>query len=305
MFADGGDAGGHARAGFDADEAGLLGEEADGAFGDGTGLGGGGIRKDEKELVPAVADGEVFLADALAEEVADETEEVVSGGVAEGVVEFFEVVEVDHDDGEVFAGALSGPEDVVEFFVEESAVSEAGEGVCPGLVEGAAELARHAGGFGLDSDGEVVLEAVAASPPLVEVHLEAGEGSCEGFEFVGEASGLDWLVGFRGGLTASTTEQHERPDDAVVEVEEAEGEADGGDGGDADEEGPRALGVEGEPVGGLDGQEEGAGVSLGIVGGEGEDGEAEGGGGLGRGELELERLGAIVPAADEFEGAFE
>ena len=77
------------------------------------------------------------------EALGDLDEDLVAGGVAEGVVDRLEVVEVEEDDREPAAVATGAGDGVADALAEQRAVGEAGDGVVEGLV------------------GELVLEGLA------------------------------------------------------------------------------------------------------------------------------------------------
>lgn len=70
------------------------------AFGDAPGLAGGGLREDHEKLLSAVSSDVSGVGDDACDDAAKLFEDDVSGAVAEGVVDGFEVVDVDEKDGE-------------------------------------------------------------------------------------------------------------------------------------------------------------------------------------------------------------
>src|SRR6185437_3909648 len=128
---------------------------------EGFALGLGALGEDDEEFVAAAAEGEILLADAGADELADAAEEGVTGGVAEGVVEELEIVDVDHEEAEGRAILAAAVDELVEAFVEHAAVEQAGEHVAGGL---SAELAD-----------EAFEDVGALGDALVDLGLEAGD----------------------------------------------------------------------------------------------------------------------------------
>ena len=111
------------------------------------------VGDEDDELVAADAGEEVGGADEALELAGDVDEDGVAAGVAEGIVDALEVVDVDHADGElalVAAGAVDGGG---EFFGEQNAIGEAGEVVeAGGAGDGVAEAFEHGAGEGEDDD---------------------------------------------------------------------------------------------------------------------------------------------------------
>ena len=81
-------------------------EDLDQALGDQLrrGLGGGGLEQDD-ELVAAESPDGVLLADRAAQPVGDHAQELVTGRVAEIVVDVLEAVDVDEQRGRAEAGS--------------------------------------------------------------------------------------------------------------------------------------------------------------------------------------------------------
>ena len=139
------------------------------------------VVEQHRELVAAEAGQQVALADVALEQPGAFLEELVPGGVAEGVVDVLELVQVDVEQGAVGAAARHARDDPVEFLVEVLAVVQPGEGVVLGLVgelllDGL--LLRDVAGGAADAahrpvvveDGPGV-EADVVGPPLgIQVH---------------------------------------------------------------------------------------------------------------------------------------
>lgn len=150
-----------------------------GAGGEGVEAGLSGLDgEDDEEFLAADATDGVVLAEGGEEELGGFAEDDIADGVAVGVVDAFEVVDVGHEDAEVFllahgAGVFAG-----EDFHDAVAIPEAGEGID----EGAAS-------FG----GELGEEFVLGILEGVGIELGFGEGCeiAEGLEvFVGKLAGL-------------------------------------------------------------------------------------------------------------------
>ena len=114
------------------------------------------LEQDQRELLAAVAAGDVFPARVALEERAHRAQQRVAGGVAEGVVELLEVVDVDHDDAERHLPPPRPPQLAVQRLLHVAAVEEPGQGIADGLVakalleaqvrEGEADLVGHGEG---------------------------------------------------------------------------------------------------------------------------------------------------------------
>src|SRR5687768_16885157 len=85
------------------------------------------LGEQDGELLPAVADGEVEVADVLAEHVGEAPQHLVSGLVAVAVVDLLEVVEVGEHEGERVAEPLGAAHLDGERLGEAAAVGELGE----------------------------------------------------------------------------------------------------------------------------------------------------------------------------------
>src|SRR5205085_1367456 len=92
------------------------------------------VLEEDGELVAAEAGQGVGLPGAGAEPLGHADEELVSGAVAEAVVDGLEVVEVQEHDADEPARPGLAVEGVVEAILEEGPVGEPGERVVEGLV---------------------------------------------------------------------------------------------------------------------------------------------------------------------------
>src|SRR5439155_26837828 len=120
-------------------------EGRDGGGGDGAQefgelVGAGVVGGDgDEELLPAVAAEQVVVAQHAAQPVGDLFDDVVAGLVAAGVVDDLEMVNVDHDDGQVAASGVGAGEALLGGFEDAAAVGDAGQrvqgGQLPHLVE--------------------------------------------------------------------------------------------------------------------------------------------------------------------------
>ena len=85
------------------------------------------LRKNERELLAAVAAGHVDLADARADHVAEQVQHLVSRHVSISIVDRFEIIHVQHDQREGEAVAPRAFELAPEARVEELAIVETGQ----------------------------------------------------------------------------------------------------------------------------------------------------------------------------------
>ena len=109
----------------------LVNDEAE-VLGDGDGVGGLAVGKEEEELFTSGAGEDIGGAQMLFEQVDEGAEEGVSCAVAVSVVDELEVIDVDGDDGEGHAGALAADHLVSGDLHEGAAVEAAGESVHAG-----------------------------------------------------------------------------------------------------------------------------------------------------------------------------
>ena len=91
-------------------------------------------RQQDRELVAAEAGDDVGRAQPLAQHARDARQQAVAGGVAEGVVDGLEAVEVEHERGALGAVAAHVREVPRELLLEAAAVREPGERVVVGEV---------------------------------------------------------------------------------------------------------------------------------------------------------------------------
>src|SRR6185369_9156972 len=83
-------------------------------------LGGTCAREVNRELLAAIARGEVRLPDARREQVREDAQGLVAGWVAEAIVELLEVVEVEHQDRGL-VGHAAGRQPALDALVEGAA----------------------------------------------------------------------------------------------------------------------------------------------------------------------------------------
>ena len=91
------------------------------------------LGEDEREFFATVAAGHVFRTHAAQKSLADGRQGLVAGGVSEIIVVAFEVVEIEHHDGEGTAFPARGVEFAIEELLHVTTVVEAGERVADSL----------------------------------------------------------------------------------------------------------------------------------------------------------------------------
>ncbi len=118
-------------------------ERLDQAPGDGEGgIGGFEVVAEQRELVAAEASQRLGGAQRDLQPAGHRREQLVTGGVAEGVVDRLEVVEVDEEDGDRLVAAHQPGEGVLQPIEEQDAVGQAGERVVQRAMLGLALGAR-------------------------------------------------------------------------------------------------------------------------------------------------------------------
>ena len=212
-------------------------EELDDPIGDFDGTFGIRAREDEREFVSAESHRMVARTDRAFEEFADEHEDFVARTVAVRVVVPFEVVEVYHDDGEIFATAYRVVDDGIEFLFEEGPIAESGESVAEGVIFRSPEFSLQAGGLVLELFFRTSPDFALAYIALDEVFSHAAEGVRDSFQFE-PAAGIQWrnAVGVsidravcEGGKAAERTAYLRlEPDHEVAPDTERDAEHDGG-----------------------------------------------------------------------------
>jgi hypothetical protein len=99
-------------------------------FGDDEGAADGGLAEDDDKLLATVAGRQVGAAfEAGGDGAGDAAQAFVTGLVAVGVVEQFEVIDVAHHQGDAAGVAAGAPPFAGDVFVEVAAVGDAGQGV--------------------------------------------------------------------------------------------------------------------------------------------------------------------------------
>ena len=96
-------------------------------FGDSEGILAGGLRQDEEELVASEAPEEIVGAKAAGDDFDDLPESGVACGVTGGVVDLFEVIDVDECDGELVAVSFGAHEFECEALVDTAPIECAGD----------------------------------------------------------------------------------------------------------------------------------------------------------------------------------
>lgn len=99
-----------------------------------------GFFEEDSEFFAAVSGRDIDFADGGLEDLGDMVEDAVAGGVAVGVVDAFEVVDIEHEEGERAFEAASGFKLCVCAFHEGTVVEESGQSVTRGEVFHACEV---------------------------------------------------------------------------------------------------------------------------------------------------------------------
>ena len=120
----------------------------------------GGVDEDGRELLAAVARGEVDVPDGVLEDAGDRAQRLVAGAVPVQVVEGAEVVEVAEEQGEARPLLLAALDLLAQALVEVAVVVEAGEAVGDGLELGAARLHGGVVEHGGERLGDVAAQAL-------------------------------------------------------------------------------------------------------------------------------------------------
>ena len=95
----------------------------------------GGVGKKDSELLSAGAGEKVLNAENAFDALDQLLENVIAGGVAVGVVHALEVVDVQHEHGEILAGADATRDLAVGVEIEGSTIEGAGESIRAGLLD--------------------------------------------------------------------------------------------------------------------------------------------------------------------------
>ena len=93
-----------------------------------------GVGEDHDEFIPAVPRKDVPVPQCVVNSVGDAGQEAVAENMPVRIVDIFEVVEVDDEQGEFFVVPLGPPDFVSEQFPEEPLVVEVGQRVSRGVV---------------------------------------------------------------------------------------------------------------------------------------------------------------------------
>jgi hypothetical protein len=96
-------------------------------FGDSQGIIAGGLRQNEEELVASEAPEEIIGAKAGGDDFDDLPESGVACGVTRGVVDLFEVIDVDECDGELVVVSFGANEFECEALVDTAPIERAGD----------------------------------------------------------------------------------------------------------------------------------------------------------------------------------
>ena len=138
-----------------------------------------GLDGDERELVAAVAGGEVVGAGPAAQRVADAAQHLVADEVAVLLVDLLEVVEVDEDQREVAAGDARGALDLAQqALVQRGVVEAAGQPVGAGrLGDRGVEAGVAARGGGELGEGLEQREVVLGD--VVRARVADGEDAAQ------------------------------------------------------------------------------------------------------------------------------
>ncbi len=103
-------------------------------FGDDCGISERSVWENYRKLVATITCGGVNLPDAFLNLSADGSDDLVAGTVAEGIVYFFEIVDVNHNERNQSTVTSASEEFPFEDLVKGSMVGEAGQAVNGGLM---------------------------------------------------------------------------------------------------------------------------------------------------------------------------
>jgi len=88
-----------------------------------------GLGEGDDEFVAAVAEGEIGLSQCDADAVGKRLEHMIAGGMAVGVVDLFEVIEVDHHQGQGIVVPFAEGDFALKQLLHRPAIEQAGEGI--------------------------------------------------------------------------------------------------------------------------------------------------------------------------------
>src|SRR5262249_61825699 len=95
----------------------------------------GGSRQNDDEFSSAVTGHGVDFAHVLHQDGGDVAKHLVAYVVAEGIVKLFEVIDVDHQQREVFPPSLRAFELQVQLLLEVTARAQTGEEICKRIAQ--------------------------------------------------------------------------------------------------------------------------------------------------------------------------
>ena len=170
--------------------------------------GGGKVGGEDDELIAAEAGESIGGADGFAEIGCDAVEQLVAGDVAVVVVDFFEAVEVDHEEDDAGLHAAGTLEGLKEAVFEEAAVGESGELIVESEPFVIGDLVfehddEHADGdeellHVPDLGDEVLPVGTVGDPGMDEEAERPDEESADDGDFSGASGGDTFLEGEAG-----------------------------------------------------------------------------------------------------------
>jgi hypothetical protein len=160
------------------------------------------LHQDSELVAPEAGDG-VAGTDALAQTVSDLDQQVVTRGVAETVVDLFEAVRVEEQDGDRRAVRCPPGEGMLDPVLEQSPVGQACEGIVEGLME---QLVFE---FSMDA----YVPGVEHEPLDTGLVDQIGDGGLDQTAMVRVANleGRSWRQGGLSQATGATTNRQPGP----------------------------------------------------------------------------------------------